>query len=320
MNKKLKHIIPITMAAIIAASIPTVSSFAEKIGEEIRITNEHSLLEMERQDERENYILLAGQIKDIRQGHEGSIFALVSDSDEEYSGIQFGVSSDTLLLDQRGEKVAITSLQIGDTVKVYYRKDQLMALSMPPMTFAPIFIVEKEGSIGFTELAFFNENLINLNNTLQLNIAEETQISDQQGNPKTKEDLVNQELLVFYDITTRSIPAQTTPQKVILLAQEEQALKETMENIDTIIADDFIMVEGNKMIPLRKVAEYLGYEVSWMGDTQQVELRLQASSFLMTIGEKTYAYNRSLGQFEQAPLLHNHKTYVSQSFIDRLMQ
>lgn len=327
---KLKYVIPIAIAALIAASIPTVSSFAEKKGEElidenaflqknIDIENKNTLSEYEQQEERENYLLLAGNIKSIRNNQEDTTFAHISDSDEPLSGIHFGISKDTLLFDQTGAKVTPDSLQTGDTVKVYYRKDQPMALSMPPMTFAPILIVEKENSIGFIELAFFNENLINLENTLKLNISDETQIIDEQGNKRSKDDLYNQELLVFYDITTRSIPAQTSPSKIIILPKKEQLKDPTIEEINKVIDDDFIMINNQKMIPLRKVAEHLGYKVNWIEESEQIELWLQNSSFTLTIGEKSFGYNRSLRYFEQAPILQNQRTYVPESFINDLI-
>ena len=53
--------------------------------------------------------------------------------------------------------------------------------------------------------------------SLKLNVSEETDISSVSGKDVTVADLPGQNLLVFYAITTRSIPAQTPPTKVIVL-------------------------------------------------------------------------------------------------------
>ena len=49
---------------------------------------------------------------------------------------------------------------------------------------------------------------------------------EQESEVLSAEDVKNQDALVFYDITTRSIPAQTTPSLVLLLTQAEEAGEE----------------------------------------------------------------------------------------------
>lgn len=65
-------------------------------------------------------------------------------------------------------------------------------------------------------LDYFNENLMNTDQTLKLNVSEYTQIITSNGQPVQCIPL-NHYLMVYYSITTASIPAQTTPQKIIIM-------------------------------------------------------------------------------------------------------
>ena len=80
------------------------------------------------------------------------------------------------------------------------------------------------------------------------------------------------------------------------------------------------MKNGVKMIPLRKVAEHLGYKVLSQPKINGAIVTLQNSSFTITRGEKMYGYNKSLRQFEVAPELKGMKTYVSEDFLELLIQ
>ena len=90
-------------------------------------------------------------------------------------------------------------------------------------------------------------------NKLQLNISDETRILNMEG-AKIKlsaADVKNRDALVFYDITTRSIPAQTTPSLVLLLPQAEE-VGEEMENEPKM--------QVQMMVPLREAAKENGVE------------------------------------------------------------
>lgn len=325
--------IPVGVAVLIAGSIPSISAFAEKKGESIMSTTPIAQEEMVEneilQEQQENYILLDGKIISIEPQENGNAYVLISDkeTEDELHGIRFYVDTDTLLVDQLGNPIEINQLEVGTKVKSYYHKFQAMAMSMPPMTHGNIIIVDTEESLGFTELSFFDNNLVNLNNTLKLNIAEDTPILNQKGEPKTKADLVEQDLLVFYDMTTRSIPAQTTPNKIIIVTKEEvQDLESPVVNtsiadfVNAIIAEDHITNGDITLAPLRKIVEHLGYEISWEEQTKQIRLQKGNSSFLISIGQIQYGYNRSLGQFETLPLVQDGTTYVPVSFIDLLLE
>ena len=62
----------------------------------------------------------------------------------------------------------------------------------------------------------FDDNLESLDGTLKLNIGRSTEIVTSNGQPYDC-SLAAQTLIVYYGVTTRSIPAQTTPRKIIVI-------------------------------------------------------------------------------------------------------
>ena len=60
---------------------------------------------------------------------------------------------------------------------------------------------------------------------MKLNIGENTVIMNTKGEQRvfTAEDIKNKNVAVIYDVTTRSIPAQTTPLFVMILEDKEIA-------------------------------------------------------------------------------------------------
>ena len=66
---------------------------------------------------------------------------------------------------------------------------------------------------------------------LQLNISEKTTILTTLGTKSilSADDVKGKDAVVFYDITTRSIPAQTTPSLVLLLEEREAVTEGTEE-------------------------------------------------------------------------------------------
>lgn len=80
-------------------------------------------------------------------------------------------------------------------------------------------------------------------------------------------------------------------------------------------------VEGIKMIPLRKVAEGLGYTVTWNEEGQSIELTRGAHYINMAIGQDSYSFARRAPQtLGSAPtLVNDDTTYVPASFVDEII-
>ena len=91
-----------------------------------------------------------------------------------------------------------------------------MPLVYPPRYNAVVAAQEKNGRM--INVGFYNTALVNEDNTLQLNLDGSVDVRTTnnqylQGSP------ANHNLVVVYGNSTRSIPAQTTPMKVVVLCE-----------------------------------------------------------------------------------------------------
>ena len=121
--------------------------------------------------------------------------------------VNFMITSETRIIDSR-------QLRPGLRVAAFYDASLPVPLIFPPQYRAQIItVLGRDEQVMINE---FNRNLVAVDNSLQLNIARNTNIETINGqnascNPG------NQTLLVYYTATTRSIPPQTTPRRVIIL-------------------------------------------------------------------------------------------------------
>ena len=105
-------------------------------------------------------------------------------------------------------------LRKGMSVIAFYDSDAQVPLIFPPQYRS--LVISHKSPQEFVDLMYFDENLVNRDNTLKLNIASSTMVTTCNGqtfscNPG------NNWLLVYYSTTTRSIPAQTTPRRIIVM-------------------------------------------------------------------------------------------------------
>lgn len=96
----------------------------------------------------------------------------------------------------------------GDRIIAFYDTLAPMPLIYPPQYQAVVIVKPVRGQ--YAMLDTFDQNLRNSDNTLVLNLSTRTNIRTQNGQIYPGR-LGNQLLLVLYTATTRSIPAQTSP-------------------------------------------------------------------------------------------------------------
>lgn len=125
--------------------------------------------------------------------------------------VNFVISPDTYVVNG-------VRLRPGMNVAAFYDRNMPVPLIYPPQFRAAVVTVRfPEESIM---LDVFDRNLLNSQRTLRLNIAPTTDVITSNGQTFSC-DPGNKLLLVFYSRTTRSIPAQTTPHRVIVMCGEE---------------------------------------------------------------------------------------------------
>ncbi|MED4554199.1 copper amine oxidase N-terminal domain-containing protein [Lysinibacillus capsici] len=252
-----------------------------------------------------------GTVEDVRVGENITYYTV---KEGEQTNV-LEITKDTLVFDNTGKKV---ELQKGDKVLAYTFANKPQKYIYPPQFNPEVVIVETE-EVGFVEVDYFFEDLTNTYDILKLNIGKETELFNEKGEKVDAKDLAEKHLIVFYTASTKSIPAQTTPSKVIVLDDDSSTTKNPInEEIDNIIASDSYEVAGTKMVPLRVIAEKLGFKVDSTG--KGAILSKGNMSYTITRGEKTFGYNKALRTLTVAPTLKNTKTYVPVEFVDEYLK
>jgi len=120
------------------------------------------------------------------------------------------------ILDQNTYFVNHITLRKGDYITAFYDSMVPTPLIFPPRYRGVVIVPLLRQS--FVKVSYFNENLISSDGQLKLNIGSRTRIL-LPNNQTYLGDLGNQNLVVIYGPSTKSIPAQTTPIEVIVLCQ-----------------------------------------------------------------------------------------------------
>ena len=109
------------------------------------------------------------------------------------------------------------ALAVGDKFTGFYAAGPIIMI-YPPRFTAEVVAVNLPDSQTI-KLDRFDEELVSSDGQLKLNEVDPAQVSWQDGEP-FEGDLAGCKLVVFYDRSTRSMPAQTTPQKIVVLFEE----------------------------------------------------------------------------------------------------
>lgn len=132
---------------------------------------------------------------------------MASLEDREGNIVNFILSPSTYVVD-------FETLAAGMTCTFWYAMDAPAPLIYPPQYSAVAAAQEKNGRM--VSVGYFNSSLVNEDRTLQLNLDRSVDVRTTnnqyfQGSPS------NHSLVVTYGSSTRSIPAQTTPYKIVVL-------------------------------------------------------------------------------------------------------
>lgn len=277
----------------------------------------------ENQNEKENemqtqFQLVQGTISGIEK--EKDYIKIQIDNDD--MGMIFTVESDVFVIDQKDNSYQSTQdLKKGMEITAVLNNNSIMTMSIPPMTpGAAGFIINSEG--GFIDLSVYNEDLTNSTNTLKLNIDEKTVITDIRGSKKafSQEDLKNSELLVFYGASTRSIPAQTSPSFVMILAPI--AVEESKPDIEMKVPEAEIQQSVKKepeSVALRELAEKSGFTIQWTANDEPIILEKENTKIEITVGKNTYLLNEKENTFSIETKLNDSKVFVS-SELETILQ
>ena len=193
--------------------------------------------------------------------------------ENEMGGLRFAVASGTIIVDRAtGAYITADELTEGMAVAVVYDMNSPMGMSLPPFLGNVAAIVANADAGAFTVGKFDNE-LTDMKNMLKLNIDNATtSIQNMQGSRirLTDADVKGQDALVFYDMMTMSLPAQTNPSFVLILGEQKAPAVS---------------------VPLRETAEANGFSVKWQGKTKPVLVTKEGVSIELMLDDATFKMN-----------------------------
>ena len=174
------------------------------------------------EEEIPNYIEFNGKITNLELKEDMVSILAENNLENSLDKLVAHIGGDVLILDEETmDFISKEDLKEGMEVSIYYTKDTIMLMSYPPQLSPDLLIVRSDDVDLNIKIDKFDEDLISDDNSLKLNISEDVELINLEGEKIEQEDLVNKDLVVFYTISTRSIPAQTTPKKVIAIRNHE---------------------------------------------------------------------------------------------------
>lgn len=278
------------------------------------------------------------------------------DAENPEKTINYTVSDNTIVLGYaKGDVKEIKDIKKGDKITVYSNAYAPAPLILPPQYQADVILVEDNAEISSLRMADVDtyvkgedEMLVNVSNTLALNIADDTEIVDREGKKVDAKELDKKDLAVIYSTSTKSIPAQTTPVKVVVLGENEMALK-ALESANTtpaptpevtpevtdapvdysnvkdisvgeVVITNIYKKNDTLMVPLREIAEKLGFTVEWDGELKAV--MLNSGMYSLKIGENAYGKGKMMPQpLKAAPVIKDDDlTYVPVEYFTELLE
>lgn len=155
----------------------------------------------------ETFEKVEGIIQSINRGDDccSMTVSLISDSNI----VNVVVSGDTTVVDN-------VRLRPGMRIAAFYDTNLPTPAVYPPQYRAELVTSLRRGQQVI--LDYFDDELASADGSLKLNIGPMTNVMTLNGQQYTCSP-ENMELLVYYTMTTFSMPVQTTPQKVIVMCQ-----------------------------------------------------------------------------------------------------
>ncbi|MDR6121076.1 hypothetical protein QFZ87_000673 [Bacillus sp. SLBN-46] len=149
-------------------------------------------------------------ISDFFTGQNGEgegCYLLMTLENEVGNIVNFVVSPTTYFVDH-------VRMAVGDRVTGYYDGNAPVPLIYPPQYRALVMV--KDSSYPNVKVSFFDSQLVSSDGQLRLNLSPYTQMVLTNGQHFSKIP-ANRNLIVIYGPATKSIPAQTTPYRIIVL-------------------------------------------------------------------------------------------------------
>lgn len=153
-----------------------------------------------------SYVPIYGIVESVNQIPNNCCQQLVTIRTENGS-VNFIISQNTYVIDQ-------VHLHPGMHIVAFYNANAPVPLIYPPQYQAEVIAERKQSEQVIID--YFDQSLTARSQALRINTSRSTKITTTNGQDFFC-NLCNRMLIVFYDRTTRSIPPQTTPNRIIVI-------------------------------------------------------------------------------------------------------
>ena len=262
---------------------------------------------------------------------ENSKLSVKLDSEDGGRDMDLIVSQNTVIYDNVNKTlVAIEDLKENDVIVVVY--SPATTYSIPPQTAAFAIFTNVESGVGtyFIDVnsVVLDEENITIADTsgeyevVMPKMADVTPYLTKQI-VKAMDIKAGDKLVISADLISASIPAVINPTNVVYVKGEEPVEEPTV--VDTfadVMAEKgltYLVLDDVTYVPIRVIAENLGYTVDWDNDSQGVTLTKENKSYTMNIGSDIYGINKAIAKFSMPKLVQG-STYVPVEFIEEIMQ
>ena len=280
------------------------------------------------------YINISGKIVEIIKSEEGTVSSILVDKGEGME-VELHISEETVVVDVNGMPINLAELEAGTLVDVAQGAAQTM--SLPPQAAAIAVIVKAEDEIApkYMEIKSILEEegkvaFESVDGYYLIAVDETTEfVPFRTRNIVTAGDLKEgSKVLVWYGMSTKSIPEKALATKVMILPQPIEVKEEAVEKeliitgaeiagkvIDFAKYDNVIpkVEDGVTFLPVRAIAETIGAVVSWDAATQGITIEAAGVKAELKIGIQTAVVGGENVVLASAPEIVDGRTVVGVS-------
>lgn len=255
----------------------------------------------------EAYSALTGKITACEKNEQG--YSITFESNEMGTIILNEAENGCLVFD--GSKLAdFTALKADTEVTVVLDNNAPMTMSLPGQTNGAVAIVMNNNAF----VGKFNDNLEN--DKLKLEIGDNTQILDVRGTKQIlkADDIKGKEAIAVYGVSTKSIPAITTPDFVVILDNDADVEAPEETKPEETKPEETKPVEK---VTLRKAFEEKGYKVEWTANDKPIVISNDKVKAEVTIGSNKVVVDGDMVYEISAPVeLIDGVTYVTSDALE----
>lgn len=268
---------PVALAAAPASTEPTIeSSYTQIWGTITKIDKENSRIEVETGGEVQQTIIL-------------------------------NIGKNTNIVDNVShKKLSISKLKVGETIYAWH--DNVMTMSLPPMTGAHVIVANIPMDMGAGQLFEVEKvekvdggyRLLNKEQDLYITISSSTKVKLFNSSKTQKLSAIKPgtELLIWYNVAAQSFPAQANVSSAIAFKYGFDGYVSIHQNEITVNGKELSVkaVEDSKdgqLLPMEDVAKALGFKARYNSKSGMLTMSKGSTKVTLIVGQEVFIANDS---------------------------